>query len=133
MQWEFQIEEFEGKRMNENVIGEKSKAFAIRIVNIYKYLCDSQKEYVMSKQLLRCGTSIGANVAEGIHAISKKEFIAKLNISLKEAYETEYWLDLLRETEYINDSQYQSINTDCTELIRLLTAIIKTAKKNLKK
>ena len=117
--------------MTENVIRDKSKAFAIRIVNTYKYLCDSQKEYVLSKQLLRCGTSIGANVAEGIHAISKKEFIAKLNISLKEAYETEYWLDLLRETEYISDSQYQSINADCTELIKLLTAIIRTAKKNL--
>ena len=119
--------------MNENVVGEKSKAFAIRIVNIYKHLCDTQKEYVMSKQLLRCGTSIGANLAEGIHAISKKEFIAKLNISLKEAYETEYWLDLLRETKYITDSQHQSINNDCIELIRLLTAIIKTAKKNLDK
>lgn len=119
--------------MNDNVIGKKSKAFAIRIVNVYKYLCESQKEYVMSKQLLRCGTSIGANVAEGVHAISKKEFIAKLNISLKEAYETEYWLELLRETNYINESQYENINTDCTELIKLLTAIIKTAKKNLEK
>ena len=119
--------------MNDNVIGKKSKAFAIRIVNVYKYLCESQKECVMSMQLLGCCTSIRANVAEGIHAISKKEFIAKLNISLKEAFETEYWLELLKETDYISESQFESINADCTELIKLLISIIKTTKKNLDK
>ncbi|MDX9865182.1 MAG: four helix bundle protein [Anaerolineaceae bacterium] len=104
--------------------------FAIRIVNLYKFLCDSKKEYVMSKQLLRCGTSIGANVTEAFHSISKKEFVAKLNIALKEAFETGYWLELLKETDFISESQFESINADCTELIKLLTSIIKTTKKN---
>jgi four helix bundle protein len=116
--------------MKDNVLEQKSKAFAIRIVNVYKFLCESQKEYVMSKQLLRCGTSIGANIVEGINAISKKEFVAKLNISLKEAFETRYWLELLKETDFISENQFESINADCTELIKLLTSIIKTTKKN---
>jgi four helix bundle protein len=86
----------------------------------------------LSKQLTRCGTSIGANIVEAINAISKKEFIAKLNISLKEAFETRYWLELLRETEYLSENQFISMGDDCTELIKLLTSIIKTTKKNLK-
>jgi len=108
--------------MSDNVLDQKSKIFAIRIVNLYKFLCDDKKEYIMSKQLLRCGTSIGANVTEAFHSVSKKEFVAKLNISLKEAFETSYWLELLKETDYISENQFESINADCTELIKLLPA-----------
>ena len=114
--------------MGENIIVNKSKAFAIRIINLYRYLCDSKKEFVLSKQLLRSGTSIGANVKEAINAQSKKEFISKLNISLKEAFEAEYWLELLYETNYIEKHEFESIIVDCKELLKLLTAIIKSAK-----
>ena len=112
----------------DNVIQERSFQFAIRIVNLYKYLQAAQKEYVMTKQLLRCGTSIGANVAESQQAQSRPDFISKLNIALKEAYETNYWIRLLYETQYLTQEQFQSIITDCRELERLLISIIKTAK-----
>ncbi len=114
---------------NESIIGEKSKLFAVRIVKLYKYLCD-KNEFVISKQILRSGTSIGANVTEGRYAQSKLDFISKMNIALKEAAETEYWLELLMETEYITDEQFKSVHDDCSELIRILTAIIKTGKIN---
>ena len=110
----------------------KSRDFAIRIVNCYKYLTEQKSEYVMSKQLLRCGTSIGANTRESKNAQSRLDFISKLNIALKEADETAYWLDLLHATEYIDDKMYESISNDCTELIKILTAIIKTLKASLK-
>ena len=110
---------------------DKSKLFAIRIVNLYKYLCNDKKEYVLSKQILRSGTSIGANVKESIYAQSKLDFISKLSIALKEASETEYWLELLYQTEYINSIQFESIHNDCVELLKLLTAIIKSSKRNL--
>ena len=112
----------------DNVIVDKSKLFAVRIINLYKYLCDEKKEFVLSKQVLKSGTSIGANVKEAVRAESKSDFVHKMNISLKEASETEYWLELLAETDYISAQQFQSINNDCTELIKLLTAIVKTSR-----
>ena len=111
-----------------NVINEKSFNFAIRIVNLYKYLIETKKEFVLSKQLLRCGTSIGANVSESKEAQSKKDFISKLSISLKEARETEYWLNLLKETNYLNINEYNSIFNDLGEIIKILVSIIKTSK-----
>ena len=114
--------------MNESIIGRKSFAFAIRIVNLYKYLVDEKKEYVLSKQLLRSGTSIGANTRESKNAQSKKDFLNKLSVALKEADETEYWLELLYKTDYLDEDEYQSINQDNSELIRILTSIIKKLK-----
>ena len=112
----------------DNAIVDKSKFFAIRIVRAYKYLTAEKNEYVLSKQLLRSGTSIGANVKEAIRGQSKPDFYSKLNIALKEASETEYWLEILYETEYIDKKLFDSINTDCQELIKLLVSITKTQK-----
>ena len=111
-----------------NAIQIKSRDFAIRIVGCYKFLTEKKNEYVMSKQLLRCGTSIGANTRESKNAQSRMDFLNKLNIALKEADETEYWLDLLHATNYLDDTQYESVNSDCAELIKLLTSIIKKLK-----
>ena len=111
-----------------NAIQIKSRGFEIRIIGCYKYLTEQKGEYVMSKQLLRCGTSIGANTRESKNAQSRMDFLSKLNIALKEADETEYWLDLLHETHYLDDCMFESINTDCAELIKLLTSIIKKLK-----
>lgn len=116
----------------DNVIINKSKDFAIEAINMYKLLKDEKKEFILSKQFLRSSTSIGANIREGLNSISKKEFISKLNISLKEAYETEYWLELLFETDYIDKKQFESLKLKCIEIIKLLTAIIKTTTKNYK-
>jgi four helix bundle protein len=116
----------------DNIVFKKSKKFALRIINLYKYLCEEKKEFVLSKQILRCGTSIGANISEAIHAMSKKEFIAKMNISLKESAETEYWLELLKESEYITNDEFISINKDCVEIKSLLIAIIKNTNANMK-
>jgi len=113
-----------GKR---NVVAEKSFDFAVRVVNLYKYLCDEKREFVLSKQLLRSGTSIGANISEAEQAQSRKDFTAKMNIALKEAAETEYWLCLLEKTNYIGEKQYKSIMVDCEEVKKLLYAIVKTA------
>ena len=110
----------------DNAIVDKSKFFAIRIVRAYKYLTAEKNEYVLSKQLLRSGTSIGANVKEAIRGQSKPDFYSKLNIALKEASETEYWLEILYETEYIDKKLFDSINSDCQELIKLLVSITKT-------
>jgi four helix bundle protein len=99
--------------MSESIIANKSMDFAVRIVNLYRYLCETKKEYVLSKQLLRCGTSIGANVREAIQAQSRKDFVSKMNIALKEAGETEYWLELLHNTNYLTDDEFQSIAGDC--------------------
>ena len=112
----------------DNVIVDKSKFFAIRIVRAYKYLTAEKNVYVLSKQLLRSGTSIGANVKEAIRGQSKPDFYSKLNIALKEASETEYWLEILYETEYIDKKLFESINEDCQELIKLLVSITKTQK-----
>lgn len=110
----------------DNVIVSKSKAFALRIIKMYRYLCDEKKEYILSKQVLRSGTSIGANIREAQCGQSKADFYAKLYISLKEASETEYWLELLHESGYIDDNSFNSIYADCKELVKLLTAITKT-------
>ena len=107
----------------DNVIVDKSKFFAIRIVRAYKYLTAEKNEYVLSKQLLRSGTSIGANVKEAIRGQSKPDFYSKLNIALKEASETEYWLEILYETEYIDKKLFDSIISDCREIIKLLILI----------
>ncbi len=112
----------------ENHIVDKSYAFSLRIVNLYKYLCNSDGNYIIGKQILRCGTSIGANIKEGVQAQSKPDFISKLSIALKEASETEYWLHLLHDSRYITDEQAESMLVDCVELLKLLTSIIKTAK-----
>lgn len=116
----------------EDVLREKSYSFALRVVNLCKYLKGRQKEYVLSKQVLRSGTSIGALVREAKYAQSKKDFINKLSISLKEANETDYWLRLLRDSNYISERMYTSIELDVTELIKILTSSIKTTKENLK-
>jgi len=113
-----------------NPVVDKSKKFAIRIVKLYNYLCESKHEYVLSKQLLRSGTSIGANIKEAIRGYSTPDFAYKMGIALKEASETEYWLELLHETKYISDKEYNSIYPDCEELLRLLTSIVKTAIKS---
>lgn len=117
---------------SENVVLQKSREFALRIIKFYQYMSVENREFVLSKQVLRSGTSIGANVNEAQEAQSSADFISKLSIALKEARETKYWLDLLHGSGYITDVQYQSIITDTEELIALLTAIIKTkkAKKN---
>lgn len=112
-----------------NIIKIKSKAFAIRIINLYKFLTNSAsiKEFVMSKQALRSGTSIGANVKEALRGQSKADFRAKMNIALKEASETEYWLELLYETEFISEESYNSIINDNIEIIKILTKIVKNS------
>jgi four helix bundle protein len=104
----------------------KSKKFAVRIVNMYKYLCLEKKEYVLSKQILRSGTSIGANLSEAECAISKKDFTNKVYIALKECNETVYWLELLYETGYLNEKLYNSIYSDCEEIRRMLSASSRT-------
>jgi four helix bundle protein len=114
--------------MGNSIIQQKSRDFAIRIIGCYKFLTEQKSEFIMSKQLLRCGTSIGANARESKNAQSRMDFLNKLNIALKEADETEYWLDLLHETNYLDDKQYTSLNDDCIELIKILTASIKKLK-----
>ena len=115
--------------LKENVIDSKAKKFSIRIIRMYQYLSGEKKEFVLSKQVLRSGTSIGANVREGIRAQSKADFRSKMNIALKEASETEYWLELLHETDYMEDEQFESIRNDVVELIKLLTSIVKSSEK----
>ena len=109
-------------------VQESSFQFAVRIVNLCKYLREKHGEYTLSKQLLRCGTSIGANVSEAQQAQSRPDFVNKLNIALKEASETEYWLRLLCETEYLTKEQFESIFADCDEVKSLLVAIVKSSK-----
>ena len=111
-----------------NPVKEKSFRFAVRIVRLCKFLTEEKKDYVISRQILRSGTSIGANVKEALQAESKADFIHKLSISLKEASETEYWLQLLKETEYLDQAAYDSMMADCVELLKLLTSIIKSSK-----
>ena len=112
----------------DNIVRDKSFLFAVRIVNLCNYLRRSKKERTLSQQLLRAGTSIGANVAESEHAQSRPDFSSKLNIALKEAAETDYWLRLLHATGYLNDTEFSSIVNDCKELESLLAAIVKTLK-----
>lgn len=116
--------------MNDNIIENKSFQFAIRMVNLYKHLTLEKKEYVMSKQLLRCGTSVGTNVAEGERGQTKADFYYKMSIALKEANETYYWLRLLHETNYLSEKEFVSLETDLKEIIALLIAICKTTQEN---
>ena len=116
-----------------NVIQTKSYAFAIRIVNAYKFLTNDQKEYVLSKQMLRSGTAIGALVAEAHHAQSSADFLNKMNVALKEANETFYWLSLLRDTDYLSEQAYDSLSADCNELVALLVSIVKSVKSSMTK
>ena len=116
--------------IKQNVVIDKGKAFAIRIIRMYQWLSKEKREFVLSKQCLRSGTSIGANLYEGVSGQSTADFIARLHIALKEANETTYWLELMKETDYITPEMYESINTDCVELIKLITSIIITTKQN---
>ena len=116
--------------MKENVVQQKSFAFAIRVVNAYKYLTEQKKEFVLSKQLLRWGTSIGANVEEATGGQSKKDFIAKISISYKEARETKYWLNLLTATDYLDEKLSKSLLDDAEELCKILSSILLTNKQN---
>ncbi len=117
----------------ENVVMNKSYAFALRTVKLYKYLVNEKKEYVLSKQLLRSGTSIGALIREGEHAQSKPDFLNKMNVALKEANETQYWIELLRDSSYLSSEESISIYDDATELIKLLASIVKSTKQSLGK
>ena len=114
--------------MADNAIKEKSLPFAIRCVNLYKLLCEDRNEHILSKQMLRSGTSIGANIREALCAESDKDFIHKLHIALKEAKETQYWFDVMFHSNILNINEYTSINNDISELIALLTSIIKKTK-----
>lgn len=116
------------KQTISNPIAVKSKSFALRIIRLYKILISNRKEQILSKQLLRSGTSIGANVREAIRAQSRPDFVSKMSISLKEASETEYWIELLTESGYLTYAEGQSILKDCQELISILTKIIKSSK-----
>ena len=117
---------------SDNVVREKSFALSVRIIRLYQYLCNEKKEFVLSKQLLRCGTSIGANIEESIGGQSDRDFLSKISISYKEAKETIYWIRLLEATDYLDERQSQSILNDVDELCKILCKIILTTKKNLK-
>ena len=114
--------------MKENVVKDKSFTFALRVVRLAKYLRGEQREFVLSKQVLRSGTAIGALVREAEHAESRADFIHKMHIALKEANETQYWLELLHQSEYIDHQSFESIGSDNEELLKLLVSIVKSAK-----
>ncbi|GAA4800296.1 four helix bundle protein [Olivibacter ginsenosidimutans] len=117
--------------MKENNIKNKSFAFAVRVVKLYQYLSEEKREFILSKQLLRSGTSVGAMVREAEHGQSKADFIHKFAIAQKEINETIYWLELLKATDYINESQFSSLHIEAVELMKIITVIIKNTKKNL--
>ena len=117
--------------MKESILREKSYQFALRVIKLYQFIADEKKEFVLSKQVLRSGTSIGANVEEAGHAQSKPDFIHKLSIAQKEAAETNYWLRLLRDSNFLTEKQADSLLNDCEEIQKLLTSSIKTTKANL--
>ena len=116
------------KTKEDTIIATKSYAFAVRCVNLYKYLCEVKNDYTIGRQLMRSGTSIGANVKEATRGVSKADFTAKMSISLKEASESEFWIELLRDTDYITAEQAESMLEDCQELLKLLMTIVKTSK-----
>lgn len=116
--------------MTGNTLHDKSLSFAIRTVNFYNFLCDQKKEFVISKQILRSGTSIGANIRESKNAESSSDYVHKLSIALKEADETQYWLEILSQSNIIEENEYSSMNNDVKELIALLTSIIKNKKQS---
>ena len=115
--------------MKENLIQIKSYAFSLRVVKLYKYLCEKKNEYVISKQIVRSGTSIGANIEEAIVAQSKKDFISKISISYKEARETYYWIRIIKDSGYISQKQGESLLADLEELLKIMTVILKSSKK----
>ena len=115
---------------DKNIVEEKNFDFAVRVVKLYKYLTTVKQEFVMSKQLLRSGTSIGANISEAQQAQSQMDFLSKMSISLKESYESDYWLRLLYHTDYLNEEEYESIISDCRTITKLLVSIIKSTKTN---
>lgn len=117
--------------MKENVVKNKSFQFAVRVVRLYQFLCEQKREFILSKQLLRSGTSVGAMVREAEHAETKNDFKHKMGIAQKEINETIYWLELLKETDYLASEQFQSLNADAVEIIKLVTAILKSAKANI--
>ena len=119
------------KNMKENIVKNKSYSFALKVILLYKELVNEKKEYVLSKQLLKSGTSIGANIEEADAAQSRRDFIAKAQISLKEAVETHYWLRLLRDSDFIDKEKAELLIKDCEDLRNLLTSILKTAKRNM--
>lgn len=116
--------------MRENIIKVKSFSFAVRIVKLHQYLCENKKEFILSKQLMRSGTSVGAMVRESEHAESKNDFKHKMAVAQKEINETIYWLELLKKTDYLTVEEFESINSDAIEIIKLLTTIIKSIKSN---
>jgi four helix bundle protein len=118
------------QKADNNLIKQKAYTFALRIIKLYKYLVENYHDYIISKQILRSGTSIGANVTEANRGESTPDFIHKLSIALKEAEETEYWLNLLVDSKYISDMQFDSIDKDCSDIIRILKKIIITTKSN---
>ena len=117
--------------MKKSIVRDKSKVFALSIINLYKHLTTNKKEYVISKQILRSGTSIGANVNEALCSISKKEYLSKMYISYKEVSESQYWLELLKESNYINEYEFDSLNKKCEELRKILSSITKTTRESL--
>lgn len=116
------------KNKKENVVFDKAYQFAIRIIKVYQFLTKEKKEYILSRQLLRCGTSIGANIAEADGAISKADFSNKISISSKKSLETKYWLSLLKDTSYINEKEFDSLFTEADKLSKILFAILKTTR-----
>ncbi|MDR1679789.1 MAG: four helix bundle protein [Prevotellaceae bacterium] len=118
---------------SKGIIAPKSYHFALRIIQLYKWLCSEKKEFVLAKQVLRSGTAIGALIKEAEHAQSKPDFLNKMNIALKEANETEYWLMLLKDSDFLSVIEFNSMHTDCSELIKLLASTVKTTKTSLQK
>ena len=116
------------KTKDDNIILKKSYDFAVRCVNLYNYLCNEKHDFVIGKQLMRSGTSVGANVKEAIRGASKADFIAKLNIALKEASESEFWIEVLRDTDYLSSQEAESMLCDCQEILKLLISIVKSSK-----
>ena len=119
--------------MKENIIKDKSFQFAIRVVRLYQFLCNEKKEFILSKQLLRSGTSVGAMIREAEHAESKADFVHKLAIAQKEINESLYWLELLKATDYLTFEEFNSLNTNAIEVLKLITSIIKSSKKKTSK
>ncbi|MBO7587445.1 MAG: four helix bundle protein [Bacteroidales bacterium] len=117
----------------QSIVGEKSLAFAKRVAKCYRFLLDKKKETILSKQILRSGTSIGANIREGLFAQSRKDFISKMNIALKEAGETDYWLEIIYSADYLTEVEYKSLKKDTDELVKMLSSIVKTTKENTQK
>ncbi len=117
--------------MKDNLVKDKSFKFAVRIVKLYKYLCEEKREFTLSKQLLRAGTSIGANIEEAMGAQSDKDFISKISISYKECRETHYWLRLLKDTDFLIEKEFNSILSDNQELLRIISSILKTMKEKV--